>query len=116
MRYFVRLVLEDNQVAFEELSEIVFKDRKFALNQEGNPRYHDNYVIFDGNVIKEMILNDVPAAMTILGLCRALSISPNHSTLANPQGFIRETGIIPFKKGNSKFIISTVDGAKYKRA
>lgn len=110
MKYVVRVQGSDS---FEELTESAFIDRKFAVTDDGKPRYiPDQYVIQDDSgKITEMQFRD--AGKQIVGMiCRYLGAIDTQSSIAG--GFVRTPSHIKFVKNNSRFLLEQATGKKYR--
>lgn len=118
MTYFIRLKTEfpnKQFIAFEEVTADVFEDREFALNDEGMPRYHNDYIIVDNGEIIHMELSD--CHINAIGLiCRFLKIPAFTGTM--PDGIVRTPSHIRFQKKTAKkdnvWLLECATGIKFK--
>jgi hypothetical protein len=90
----ILLQLASNELKFEAVDDHVFKNRKFAVDVDGEARYTGNYAIVDG--FQATIHFDKINAQIVSGLARMLNISGNLGTFDEPTH-------VRFHKGNSKF-------------
>lgn len=81
---------------FEEVNEYVYKNQKFAVNENQEPRYTGLSVTKLNGEIKI----SGPVTHNELGIiARLLAVSP--PTGSSPNGFARTPEAVEFKKGNS---------------
>ena len=107
MRYLVKLATRTPMdVRFEEVSEGTFKNRHFAINEDGVPRYeNDEFVIMDGAMCRSMQLTDMNAS-AMGQLMRHLQISIP-TGLVSPN-FLREVDVVRFlKRGKTTMITAS---------
>lgn len=104
--YFLQLV-SDEQV-FEKVPEDVFKNRKFAVDAEGNKRYTDNWFSSDGATIS-LHLDSIPVDF-LGGLTRLFSVTNQRV------GRFDEPTHVEFVRGRSRWLHELETGKRWRAA
>ena len=109
MKYFLQTAVDAER--FEEVPEAVFKDRKWAVDVDNNPRYTGNYFVVDGMDVN-IHCDKIPVRL-IGGINRMIGNGPQDSR----NGIGDEPTHVNFKRGRSSWIFECATGQKYtKRA
>lgn len=98
---------------FEQVNQFVFDSRKFALNNEGEQRYTDHYIIVHDDGSVEM--NFRGDAKVVGVICRMLGQQPP-TNASSVRGFYDEPTHVRFRRGNSRFLYDLETGERWKRA
>jgi hypothetical protein len=108
-QYFIRLL--SDEIQFDEVPQSVFDKRQYALNEDGEPRYHpDDYVVVEGATIERLQLSDCGTRSVGL-LCRAMGIPE----AKGPSGtFVHEPTHIKFRDKRSEWLLDIKSGDEYK--
>jgi len=105
------LELNDGSGRFESVTKYVFDNRRYALDNEGNARYTDNFILVDGTSV--CVTYDGPAN-TLGVICRMLGQEVPKGAAVG--GFYDEPEFIPFKKGQSRFLYQLETDTRWKKA
>lgn len=104
--YFLQLASDAD--VFEKVPEEVFKDRKFAVDAEGNKRYTDNWFFSDGVTIN-LHLDSIPRDF-LGGLTRLFGVTNNRA------GRFDEPTHIQFVRGRSRWLQEVETGRRWRAA
>lgn len=101
-------------LVWEEVPEMAFNDRKYALADNSDlPRYTEDYAIYNYDTREITISSNKmnPEALAIL--LRRFSVNPPTGSIEG--GYIREPKHIHFKTSRSGYLLELPSGRKYKR-
>ena len=104
-RYFVRTV--DNK--WEEISEYVFNNRKFAVTENGDSRYSDVSVVVDNSSVK---INGELSLIELGKVCRFLRVTIPSESFSS--ALYSEPEVVKIKRGNSTLLHYVKTGENYK--
>lgn len=105
------LCFRNDRKCFEEVPENIFKNRAFAIDDKGNKRYCNSYLVVNATTIVSMSLDNVNAqCLGHLFKYVGGSVSPT------PWGgvFVECPTHIKFKRGNRLWLVEVATGAEYK--
>lgn len=102
MRYLIRL--NGEQCQFEEVTETVFQQRKYAVDDKGEPRFAEQYAVLNdaGNIV-QMRLDGMNLAH-FGSLARALGVII--PTGSNGSAFVKDCGPIRFHKRGQTTLVT----------
>jgi hypothetical protein len=109
----MRFLIEraDKREVFDEVDAEVFANRQFAVLDDGNPRYTDNYATEDAGGYR---FHFVGASVRLLSIImRVFSVPAAPSGV--PGGWLEEPEMIGFVKGRSRYYYHVPTGDKYLR-
>ncbi|RDJ35704.1 MAG: hypothetical protein DWQ19_12870 [Crenarchaeota archaeon] len=92
---------------FEQVDQFIFDNRKFVVDDEGNPRYTENYAVRDGGKVTIHMTN-IDGQM-VGGIDRILGFNGNLGQASEPTH-------VHIHKGRSRWLYEVATGSKYKKA
>lgn len=106
MKVMYYLERSGNTPGFDEVNEFCFINMKFAVTDDGKPRYTGNYFKVDGAVFTMQLKAVTLPLLTIMA--RILALQP--ATGSNPNGWVKEPDMVKFHKGTSTFYYRPATG------
>jgi hypothetical protein len=107
------LELSDEHGRFEAVNQFVFDHRSYALNDDGNPRYTEHYIVVNDDGSVE--INYVGRVEDVGVICRMLGQQPPISACSS-KGFFDEPTHVRFYCRRSHFLYDLQTGERWKRA
>ena len=107
-KYFLQLWSDLNK--FENVDQHVFDNRKFALDDNGEPRYTENWFSVDNNNV------EIHCAEICTGLIAGINRMLGNSVTAQGVGKYDEPDCVNFRKGRSEYLYQCGTQTKWKKA
>lgn len=108
MKHFVKTVAGK----WEEVTEHVFKNRKFVISDNGDgPRYGENFIVQDGSSVQ---FNGTVDAQELGQICRFLSVTIPTGSFQG--GLVTAPAMVRIHKGPSKVLHVLATGENWKKA
>lgn len=101
MRYLIRLNGETCQ--FEEVTEAVFTQRKYAVDDNGKPRFSEQFAVLNNGNIVQMRLDGINLGH-FGSLARAMGVII--PTGSNGSAFVKDCGSIRFHKRGQTTLVT----------